>query len=177
MIRLESVKKTFSSAKQAVHALRKVDLEINDGEIFGIIGKSGAGKSTLIRCINVLERPDSGKVIIDGQEISAFDDRQLRAARKKIGMIFQHFNLLTSRTVRQNIAVPLELAGLSRKAINTEVQRLLELVELLDKADSYPAQLSGGQKQRVRIARALANKPTILLCDEATSALDPQTTK
>ena len=177
MIRLESVKKTFSSAKQEVHALRKVDLEINDGEIFGIIGKSGAGKSTLIRCINVLERPDSGKVIIDGQEISALVDRQLRAARKKIGMIFQHFNLLTSRTVRQNIAVPLELAGLPRKVINAEVRRLLELVDLLDKADSYPAQLSGGQKQRVGIARALANNPTILLCDEATSALDPQTTK
>lgn len=179
MIQLENIEKTYpaSSGSDAVHALRGISLTIEEGEIFGVIGKSGAGKSTLIRCINLLERPTAGTVTVNGQELTSFNEQQLREARKKIGMIFQHFNLLSSRTVFENIAFPLELAGVSKKEIEQKVSRLLELVELSDKRDQYPAQLSGGQKQRVGIARALANQPTVLLCDEATSALDPQTTK
>ncbi|WP_027937941.1 methionine ABC transporter ATP-binding protein [Anaeroarcus burkinensis] len=179
MIQLENIEKTYpaSSGSDAVHALRGISLTIEEGEIFGVIGKSGAGKSTLIRCINLLERPTAGTVTVNGQELTSFNEQQLREARKKIGMIFQHFNLLSSRTVFENVAFPLELAGVSKKEIEQKVSRLLELVELSDKRDQYPAQLSGGQKQRVGIARALANQPTVLLCDEATSALDPQTTK
>ena len=179
MIQLENIEKTYpaSGGSDAVHALRGISLTIEEGEIFGVIGKSGAGKSTLIRCINLLERPTAGTVIVNGQELTSFNEQRLREARKKIGMIFQHFNLLSSRTVFDNVAFPLELAGVSKKEIEQKVSRLLELVELSDKRDQYPAQLSGGQKQRVGIARALANQPTVLLCDEATSALDPQTTK
>ena len=152
-------------------------MEIAKGEIFGIIGLSGAGKSTLVRCINMLERPTSGQVIVDGQDMTALSDSELRAARKDIGMIFQHFNLLSSATVYDNIAFPLKLAGKSDREIKAKVEPLLKLVGLEAKADQYPSQLSGGQKQRVGIARALASEPKVLLCDEATSALDPQTTK
>ena len=166
MIRFNNVTKTFSG-KTTVHALRGIDLAIPAGEIFGVIGQSGAGKSTLLRCINMLERPDSGEIFVDGIRMSDLDGKELRAARKKTGMIFQHFNLLNSRTVFQNIAFPLELAGYSS---------LASLVGLTDKLKSYPRQLSGGQKQRVGIARALATQPKLLLCDEATSALDPETT-
>ena len=160
-----------------VHAVQDVSLSIGKGEIFGIIGFSGAGKSTLVRCINLLERPTSGSVTVDGKEMTALSARELRQARKKIGMIFQHFNLMPSRTVFGNVAYPLRGSGLSREQIADKVQRLLDLVGIGDKAEAYPKQLSGGQKQRVAIARALANDPNVLLCDEATSALDPQTTK
>lgn len=176
MITLENITKTYDG-KAKVHALQGVNLTIEDGEIFGIIGKSGAGKSTLVRCINMLERPTSGNVIIDGKNLTKMTDAQLRAERKNIGMIFQHFNLLSSRTVFDNIAFPLELIGASKEAINKKVADLLELVGLTDRQFNYPSQLSGGQKQRVGIARALASDPHILLCDEATSALDPQTTQ
>ena len=177
MIKLIGIKKTYQGTTGPVSALNGVDLEIKQGEIFGIIGKSGAGKSTLIRCINMLEKPSAGTVIVDGKDLTTLADKQLRDERKKIGMIFQHFNLLSSRTVFGNVAFPLELAGRSKSEIDKEVTHLLELVGLTDKKDKYPAQLSGGQKQRVGIARSLANNPKVLLCDEATSALDPQTTK
>ena len=160
-----------------MHAVQDVSLSIGKGEIFGIIGFSGAGKSTLVRCINLLERPTSGSVTVDGKEMTALSARELRQARKKIGMIFQHFNLMPSRTVFGNVAYPLRGSGLSGEQIADKVHRLLELVGIGDKAEAYPKQLSGGQKQRVAIARALANDPNVLLCDEATSALDPQTTK
>lgn len=177
MIKLEHISKTFGDTGDGVHAVKDVSLEIGDGEIFGIIGFSGAGKSTLVRCINLLERPTSGSVTVDGKEMTALSARELRQARKKIGMIFQHFNLMPSRTVFGNVAYPLRGSGLSREQIADKVHRLLELVGIGDKAEAYPKQLSGGQKQRVAIARALANDPNVLLCDEATSALDPQTTK
>ena len=154
-----------------------VSLTIQDGDIFGIIGFSGAGKSTLVRCINLLERPTSGSVEVDGQELTRMSAKELRQARKKIGMIFQHFNLMPSRTIFGNVAYPLRGSGLSKEEIREKVHSLLELVGIADKENAYPSQLSGGQKQRVAIARALANDPKILLCDEATSALDPQTTK
>ncbi|MBC3536430.1 methionine ABC transporter ATP-binding protein [Megasphaera hominis] len=176
MITFENITKTYGG-KTHVQALKGISLTINDGEIFGIIGKSGAGKSTLVRCINMLEKPTSGKVIIDDKELTAMSDSQLRAERKNIGMIFQHFNLLSSRTVFDNIAFPLELIGASKEVIASKVESLLELVGLTDRQYNYPSQLSGGQKQRVGIARALASDPKILLCDEATSALDPQTTQ
>ncbi len=177
MIELHGIEKEYRGAAGPIRALRGVDLAVAAGEIFGIIGKSGAGKSTLIRCINMLERPSAGRVLVDGRELTALSGRQLRAARKKIGMIFQHFNLLSCRTVFDNVAFPLELDGKSRREIEAEVAPLLELVGLTDRRGQYPAQLSGGQKQRVAIARALANNPKVLLCDEATSALDPQTTR
>lgn len=177
MIKLEQVSKDFGTGPQQVHAVRNVSLSIEKGEIFGIIGFSGAGKSTLVRCINLLERPTAGIVTVDGQDITKLSPKELRQARKKIGMIFQHFNLLPSRTVFGNVAYPLRGSGLSKQEIADKVRRLLELVDIADKADAYPSQLSGGQKQRVAIARALANDPKVLLCDEATSALDPQTTK
>ena len=161
---------------RTVHAVNDVTLTIEDGDIFGIIGFSGAGKSTLVRCINMLGRPTSGRVIIDGTDIGALSPKELREARKKIGMIFQHFNLMPSRTVADNVAFPLKGSGLSKEQIREKVHRLLQLVEIDEKAGMYPSQLSGGQKQRVAIARALANDPRILLCDEATSALDPATT-
>ena len=177
MIELRHISKDFGTGEHAVHAVQDVSLTVETGEIFGIIGFSGAGKSTLVRCINLLERPTSGEVLLDGQELTALPPKQLRQTRKKIGMIFQHFNLMPSRTVAGNVAYPLRGSGLSREQIATKVQSLLELVGIGDKADAFPSQLSGGQKQRVAIARALANDPSVLLCDEATSALDPQTTK
>ena len=177
MIELTHISKDFASGGRTVHAVQDVSLSIGKGEIFGIIGFSGAGKSTLVRCINLLERPTSGSVTVDGKEMTALSARELRQARKKIGMIFQHFNLMPSRTVFGNVAYPLRGSGLSREQIADKVQRLLDLVGIGDKAEAYPKQLSGGQKQRVAIARALANDPNVLLCDEATSALDPQTTK
>ena len=176
MIILENLRKTYQGGAGSLEALRGVSARVRKGEIFGVIGKSGAGKSTLIRCINMLERPTGGSVVVDGEELTTMPERQLRDARKKIGMIFQHFNLLSSRTVYDNIAFPLELAGKNASEIASAVDPLLELVGLADKKNQYPAQLSGGQKQRVGIARALANNPKVLLCDEATSALDPQTT-
>lgn len=177
MIKLNHITKTFHSSNLEVHACNDVSLDIGEGEIYGIIGFSGAGKSTLVRCINLLERPTSGTVSVDGVELTALPEKELRAVRKKIGMIFQHFNLMRSRTVAQNIAYPLKGSGLSKEAVNQKVHDLLKLVDLEEKANSYPSQLSGGQKQRVAIARSLANDPKVLLCDEATSALDPQTTK
>ena len=178
MIELSSVSKTFLGKTQQEHveALRDVSLSVKQGEIFGIIGYSGAGKSTLVRVINLLERPDLGRVMMGGQDLTAMNPRELRQARRKIGMIFQHFSLLPSRTVSGNIAFPLKYTGLSKEEIQAKVTTLLNLVELSDKASAYPSQLSGGQKQRVAIARALAADPQVLLCDEATSALDPQTT-
>jgi len=177
VIKFSKVEKTYASPAGPVPALKGIDLEIAKGEIFGIIGLSGAGKSTLVRCINMLERPTGGKVIVDGQDMTALNDSELREARKDIGMIFQHFNLLSSATVYENIAFPLKLAGKSDSEIKEKVEPLLKLVGLETKAGQYPSQLSGGQKQRVGIARALASEPKVLLCDEATSALDPQTTK
>ena len=177
MIELSHISKDFGSGSYAVHAVRDVSLSIGSGEIFGIIGFSGAGKSTLVRCVNLLECPTSGTVTVDGRELTTLTSKELRQERRKIGMIFQHFNLMPSRTVAGNVAYPLRGSGLSRKEINEKVQRLLGLVGIAEKADAYPSQLSGGQKQRVAIARALANDPKVLLCDEATSALDPQTTK
>ena len=177
MIQLKHVSKTFQSGASSVHAVQDVSLDIKEGEIFGIIGFSGAGKSTLVRCINLLEKPTQGTVTVDGVELTGLDEKKLRQMRLKIGMIFQHFNLLRSRTVYQNIAFPLKKSNLSQEQKNQKILSLLELVGLSDKKDAYPSQLSGGQKQRVAIARALANDPKVLLCDEATSALDPQTTK
>ena len=177
MIELTHVSKDFGKGQQQVHAVRDVSLSIGKGEIFGIIGFSGAGKSTLVRCINLLERPTAGTVTVDGKDVTSLNARELRQTRKKIGMIFQHFNLMPSRTVAGNVAYPLRGSGLSKKETEEKVMGLLELVGIREKADAYPSQLSGGQKQRVAIARALANDPNVLLCDEATSALDPQTTK
>lgn len=177
MIQLEHISKSFVTASGTVHAVQDVNLQIGEEEIFGIIGFSGAGKSTLVRCINLLERPTEGRVIVDGEDLTAMDLKKLREVRKKIGMIFQHFNLMRSRTVFQNIAFPLKKSGLPKAEKEKKIESLLELVGLSDKKDAYPSQLSGGQKQRVAIARALANDPKVLLCDEATSALDPQTTQ
>lgn len=176
MIELSHIRKVYGGAHQ-VEALKDISLTVKEGEIYGIIGQSGAGKSTLIRCINMLERPTEGSVKIDGKEMMDLNERDLREERKHIGMIFQHFNLLSSRTVYDNVAFPLELQGMSKEQIKERVMPLLELVKLDDRMNNYPAQLSGGQKQRVGIARALASRPKVLLCDEATSALDPQTTK
>lgn len=174
MIELTHISKNFASGGRTVHAVQDVSLSIGKGEIFGIIGFSGAGKSTLVRCINLLERPTSGSVTVDGKEMTALSARELRQARKKIGMIFQHFNLMPSRTVFGNVAYPLRGSGLSREQIADKVHRLLELVGIGDKAEAYPKQLSGGQKQRVAIVRALAMHPEILLFDEVTAALDPE---
>ena len=177
MIQLVNVEKTYYSKAGNIEALKKTNLEIRDGEIFGIIGLSGAGKSTLIRCINMLEVPTGGQVFVDGQEMTALSGAALRKARQNIGMIFQHFNLLASRTVEENVAFPLEIQGLPKDQIRARVAELLKLVQLDTRKDYYPSQLSGGQKQRVGIARALASNPKVLLSDEATSALDPQTTQ
>jgi D-methionine transport system ATP-binding protein len=176
MIELKNVGKTFISKHAAVHALSDVSVTIPEGEIFGVIGASGAGKSTLIRCINLLERPSAGEVIVDGKHLMKLSSRRLTQERRHIGMIFQHFNLLSSRTVHENVAFPLELSGTPKGEIAQRVAELLALVGLQEKAHDYPASLSGGQKQRVAIARTLANNPKVLLCDEATSALDPETT-
>ena len=177
MIVLKDVNKTFTIKDKQVTAVQDVNLTIADKEIYGIIGFSGAGKSTLVRCINLLERPTSGSVMVNGVDMLSLSSKALREQRKKIGMIFQQFNLMPSRTVAQNIALPIENSGLSKEEIAQKVNKLLAFVELEDRAAAYPSQLSGGQKQRVAIARALATDPEILLCDEATSALDPQTTK
>ena len=177
MIELRHIVKDFGTGDAAVHALRDISLTVEDGEIFGIIGLSGAGKSTLVRCINLLERPTSGSVIVDGRDLTAMTDRELRKARKSISMIFQSFNLLMQRSVLANVCFPMELAGVKKEDARLRAMELLELVELPDKANAYPVQLSGGQKQRVAIARALASDPKVLLCDEATSALDPKTTR
>lgn len=176
MIIIKELSKTYLSQKTKIVALNNISLEIKKGDIFGVIGFSGAGKSTLARCINRLEEPDSGSIIVEGIEITALGKRELRHARSKIGMIFQHFNLLDSRTVYQNVAFSLEIAKYKKDKISERAREIIELVELTDKIDAYPSQLSGGQKQRVGIARALASGPDVLLCDEATSALDPQTT-
>ncbi|MBQ9365068.1 MAG: methionine ABC transporter ATP-binding protein [Schwartzia sp.] len=177
MIELRNIEKTFDGADGAVTALRGINLTIGTGEIYGIIGLSGAGKSTLIRCVNMLERPTRGEVIIDGEDMTKLSASELRRARKNIGMIFQHFNLLSSANVYDNVAFPLRLDNVGESEIRERVMPLLSLVGLDDKAHHYPSQLSGGQKQRVGIARALASNPKVLLSDEATSALDPQTTK
>jgi len=177
MIQLNNISKSFEVKAKRIDALKSVSLSIEKGEIFGVIGASGAGKSTLIRCVNLLERPDTGQVIIERDDLMTMSGKDLMMKRRKIGMIFQHFNLLSSRTVSGNISFPLELEGKSKEFIRQRVSELLSLVGLEEKAESYPANLSGGQKQRVAIARALANEPHILLCDEATSALDPATTK
>ena len=177
MIRFEHVSKRFSDGTRTVEAVKDVSLDIEQGSIAGIIGFSGAGKSTLARCINLLERPTQGKVIVGGTELTALSEQELRRQRQKIGMIFQQFNLFASRTVYGNIAYPLEHRGMTKGEIRRRVYELLDLVGLREKEHAYPAQLSGGQKQRVAIARALANRPEVLLSDESTSALDPQTTK
>ncbi len=177
MIEIQNLTKTFNSKNNDIHAVKNCNLTINDGEIFGIIGFSGAGKSTLVRMINALEKPTSGQVLIDGENISALKDQALRKKRMKIGMIFQHFNLLWSRTVERNIELPLEIAGVPKEQRQEKIKKLIHLVGLDGREKAYPSELSGGQKQRVGIARALANDPTILLCDEATSALDPATTE
>ncbi len=176
MIEFQNVSKSYKTPAGETVALQPLNLSVRAGEVFGIIGHSGAGKSTLIRLINRLEQPSGGSLLVDGVDITKLDDNELRALRRGIGMIFQHFNLLSSRTVAENIAFPLQLAGVARKEIDLRVAELLQLVGLSDFENRYPAQLSGGQKQRVGIARALATKPKLLLCDEATSALDPQTT-
>ena len=172
MIRLENVSKTFTDSNKEVHAVNNVSLTINDGDIFGIIGFSGAGKSTLVRCINLLEKPTEGKVFVDDAEITALSGKELRKARKKIGMIFQHFNLMPSRTIFGNVAYPLRGSGLSKEEIKEKVHHLLELVGISEKENAFPSQLSGGQKQRLCIARALVRKPEILILDDSASALD-----
>ncbi|MDW6003395.1 methionine ABC transporter ATP-binding protein MetN [Vibrio mangrovi] len=177
MIEINRVNKVFGQGDKQIHALKDINLHIRQGTIFGVIGSSGAGKSTLIRCVNMLESPTSGEVIVDGVDLTKLNASQLCQARRNIGMIFQHFNLLSSRTVFDNIALPLELAGQTQEHIRQKVDELLTLVGLADKKQAYPSNLSGGQKQRVAIARALASDPKVLLCDEATSALDPATTQ
>lgn len=176
MIEIRNLSKSFDVANGRVDALKNVSLTVNDGDIYGIIGMSGAGKSTLVRCINMLERPSDGSVIIDGADIGTLSEKELRAKRRKVTMIFQGFNLLMQRTCLKNICFPLELAGVNPKDAKKRALELLKTVGLPDKAYAYPAQLSGGQQQRIAIARALATDPEILLCDEATSALDPKTT-
>ena len=177
MIELENLGKTFPTKEQDIVALKDINLTINDGEIFGIIGLSGAGKSTLVRCINLLERPTEGDVLIDGQSLTKMPRNELLKTRRNIGMIFQGFNLLEQRTVLKNICYPLEIAKVSKAEAEARARELLKVVGLEDREKAYPAQLSGGQKQRVAIARALATNPKYLLCDEATSALDPNTTR
>lgn len=177
MIVLENLRKTYATTERVSHALAGVSLRIERGEIFGIIGRSGAGKSTLIRMLNLLERPTEGRVLINDQDITAFSDAQLRRFRQSVGMVFQHFNLLSSRTVLENVCFPLRLAGMNRQRQLDRAAEVLALVGLSEHAEKYPRQLSGGQQQRVGIARALASKPGLLLCDEATSALDPETTQ
>ncbi|MCI9119228.1 MAG: ATP-binding cassette domain-containing protein [Flavonifractor sp.] len=177
MIELKQLSKTFPTAEGSFDALREIDLTIADGDIFGVVGMSGAGKSTLVRCINLLERPTAGQVLIDGRDMTALPPKELREMRRSISMIFQQFNLLMQRTCLGNICFPMEIAGVKPAEARKRALELLEIVGLPDKADAYPAQLSGGQKQRIAIARALASDPKVLLCDEATSALDPTTTR
>jgi len=177
IIQIKDLSKTFPGRDNAVEALKGINLDIEQGNICGVIGMSGAGKSTLVRCLNFLEKPTSGTVLIEGRDMSGLNDAQLRKVRTEIAMIFQHFNLLMQRNVIDNICFPLEIVGMKKREARKRAAELLEIVGLSEKAKAYPAQLSGGQKQRVAIARALANNPKILLCDEATSALDPTTTK
>ena len=177
MIEIRHLNKTYRTAEKDIVALEDINLTIRDGEIFGIIGLSGAGKSTLVRCINLLEQPSAGEVIVDGESITALPRKELLKLRRSIGMIFQGFNLLEQRSVLRNVCFPLEIAGVKKKEAKERAMELLSLVGLADRAEAYPSQLSGGQKQRVAIARALATKPKYLLCDEATSALDPTTTR
>ncbi len=177
IIRIDNVTKTFTGRDNQVEALKGISLDINKGDIYGIIGMSGAGKSTLVRCLNFLERPTTGTVFIEDKDLSKLSDKELRQTRTEIAMIFQHFNLLMQRSVLDNVCFPMEIVGMKKADAKKRAMELLEVVGLEQKANSYPAQLSGGQKQRVAIARALANNPKILLCDEATSALDPTTTK
>ncbi|REJ36729.1 MAG: hypothetical protein DIU82_03380 [Bacillota bacterium] len=176
MLRLENVHKTYGRGANQVQALRGVSIDVMPGEIFGIIGLSGAGKSTLIRCINLLERPQAGRVYIDGVDVTDYKGAALRSMRRQIGMVFQHFNLLTNRTALGNVTFPMEIAGVPRRERERRALELLDFVGLRAKAHRYPSELSGGEKQRVGIARALASEPRILLCDEPTSALDPETT-
>ncbi|MDG4822947.1 ATP-binding cassette domain-containing protein [Asanoa sp. WMMD1127] len=176
MIRIDGLRKTYRGRGGEVAAVAGVDLTVRAGEVFGVLGRSGAGKSTLLRCVNMLERPDAGTVTVDGVDLGALNETGLRAARQRIGMIHQHFALLSSRTAAGNVAFPLEVMGVPRRERAARVAELLDLVGLRDRTDAYPAQLSGGQKQRVGIARALAGEPKVLLSDEATSALDPETT-
>ena len=176
LIELNQLTKTFKGKTQTVDALKDINLQIEQGDIFGIIGMSGAGKSTLVRCINFLERPTSGSVVIDGKDLASLTPKELRQLRQQVSMIFQHFNLLSQRDVRGNIAFAMEIAGMKRPQIEKRIDELLEIVGLTDRQHNYPSQLSGGQQQRVAIARALATNPKIILCDEATSALDPTTT-
>lgn len=177
IIRIENLTKTFSAQNGVVEALHDVSFLVEKGDIYGIIGLSGAGKSTLVRCLNLLERPTSGHVIIKGKDLLALSKEELRLERQKIGMIFQHFNLLEQRNVIDNVCLPMEIRGVGKQERRKKAMELLQVVGLENKAQAYPSQLSGGQKQRVAIARVLANDPDILLCDEATSALDPQTTQ
>ncbi|MCI8318681.1 MAG: ATP-binding cassette domain-containing protein [Lachnospiraceae bacterium] len=177
IIKIVHLDKSFRQRDMEVHALKDVNLDIYKGDIYGIIGMSGAGKSTLVRCLNFLERPTGGNVVVDGRDLASLSEKQLREARKDIGMIFQHFNLLMQRSVIDNVCFPLEIAGMKKREARQKAMEYLKIVGLEEKAKAYPAQLSGGQKQRVAIARVLASDPKILLCDEATSALDPQTTK
>ncbi len=177
IIKVENLTKTFTAKSGNVEAVKNVNFEVEKGDIFGIIGLSGAGKSTLVRCLNLLEKPTGGKVIVNGKDLTKLSETELRKERQNIGMIFQHFNLLMQRNVLGNVCFPMEIAGIKKNEAKKRAYELLKIVGLEDKATAYPAQLSGGQQQRVAIARVLANNPDILLCDEATSALDPQTTK
>ena len=176
IIEVRNLTKTFDEKKSNIHALSDIDLSVEEGEIFGVIGLSGAGKSTLVRCMNLLEKPTSGEVWVDGKNLITLSNKELRFMRREIGMIFQHFNLLMQRNVLDNVCFPMEIAGVKRREAREKAMKYLEIVGLREKANAYPVQLSGGQKQRVAIARTLASNPRIILCDEATSALDPQTT-
>ncbi|MCI2106851.1 MAG: ATP-binding cassette domain-containing protein [Intestinimonas sp.] len=176
MIKIENLSKTYPLQNGSYTAIEKINLTIHDGDIFGIIGMSGAGKSTLVRCINLLEKPTTGSIVIDGTDVTALSDKQLLLLRRKVGMVFQKFNLLMQRSILDNVALPLEISGAAKPKRTARARELLEMVGLSSQADKYPAQLSGGQQQRVSIARALANQPSLILCDEPTSALDSLTT-
>ncbi len=177
IIKIDNLSKTFQSSVGVIRALSDINIDIGEGDVFGIIGMSGAGKSTLVRCINLLEKPTGGQVFFNGDELQALTPKQLNHARQSIGMIFQHFNLLMQRTALENVCFPLEISGISKKEARNRAKEMLNLVGLSEKEGAYPSQLSGGQRQRVAIARALATHPKVLLCDEATSALDPATTR